>query len=465
MHKINNFLNKICFKYKEKKTTKIILTINIIKKSLIKLYVICSLYFLIFDYKYFGITALFFLFLYTYLKTDIKFTYFEQLFLKISPYIFYFKKLLIGLFFEDYWSRTFFDTTSQFPDLKGTLMQLTCQSKQQYLLSDNFSLMTENCFWDTWRYGPLFHMIKFPSNDYIFIAFAILFYISFFFFISKFSKETYLNEFELNLLLLSPVINQILNQLNIDLFIFLIFYFLIKYQPQRQIFNLTIFFTLALIKSHPMGLLFGFLFYRHQKKYVSFLSSLYSVLFVITYIYFIYIDISFLTGQPRPSGLDSSNGLLTISQYIWINLFNRMLGFRFVIIVVTSILLILTLFLYFKKNIISSKIALIKTDHDVYYFSTILWFLVSSLYANYDYRNIILVLAFTFVKENKIVTIFFLGLFMVSPIPVLNLEMISNIFYIFKIVCYLFVITSFAHLFLNNENNVFKKLLKNINYL
>ena len=132
---------------------------------------------------------------------------------------------------------------------------------------------------------------------------------------------------------------------------------------------------------------------------------------------------------------------------------------------ITSILLILTLFLYVKKNTISSKIALIKTDYDVYYFSAILWFLVSSLYANYDYRNIILVLAFTFVKENKIVTIFFLGLFMVSPIPVLDLEIISYIFYIFKVFCYLVVITSFVHLFLNNENNVFKKLLKNINYL
>jgi len=56
-------------------------------------------------------------------------------------------------------------------------------------------------------------------------------------------------------------------------------------------------------------------------------------------------------------------------------------------------------------------------------------------------------------------------LFMVSPIPVLDLEIISYIFYIFKVFCYLVVITSFVHLFLNNENNVFKKLLKNINYL
>jgi len=286
----------------------------------------------------------------------------------------------------------------------------------------------------------------------------------FFLFVIKYKKEVNLDEFELNLLLLSPVVNQILSQLNIDLLIFFIFYFLIKFHPKRKWLNLTVFLILALLKAHPMGLLFGFLLYKHEEKYLRNFSILYTLFFIATYVYFIYIDSNFLSGQPRPSGLLSSNGLLTISQYIWINIFDYLIGFRLVIFILLVLLIGLSIVLYLKKNFFSEKIELLHLKNDIYVFSLLVWFLISSIYANYDYRNIILMLLFLFIKKSNFVTITILGLFLLSPFPSLEFQIMENILYLIKIVFYFVTICLLSHLFLNNEKNIFGNFLKKIKY-
>ena len=75
----------------------------------------------------------------------------------------------------------------------------------------------------------------------------------------KFKNEVDLNEFEINLIALSPIVNQSLSQLNIDLIIFAIFYLTIKRFPKKTFLNLTMFLCLSLLKYHPIGLIFGYI--------------------------------------------------------------------------------------------------------------------------------------------------------------------------------------------------------------
>ena len=53
---------------------------------------------------------------------------------------------------------------------------------------------------------------------------------------------------------------------------------------------------------------------------------------------------------------------------------------------------------------------------------------------------------------------------LLSPFPSLEFQIMENILYLIKIVFYFTTLSLLAHLFLNNEKNIFGNLLKKIKY-
>jgi hypothetical protein len=434
-------------------------TLNyIISKRLMLIYIIFLFYFIFFDYKYFNLFSLCILGTTYFLKKDINISKTEKKILVLTPYIFYSKKLIIGSLENiALWNKTYLaDTPFSFADLKLTIQQLACQSELNYLFRDKFNEMSERCFFGSYRYGPLFHLLNWDI-DYKIVQSLLPFilYFLFFIFLHTLRSKSNLNEFEFNLLSISATANLLLTQLNIDLIIFLCIFFISKVFKQYRLFSISIILILALLKQHPLGILFGLLFIEKSwKKATSILLAIIS--FFTINIYFYNLDVNFLNGQPRPSVAQSSSGLLAFSQYFWVNLLNRAIGFRIAIIIFIA-LISLVLYLIVSKNF-TTTISLNKnTENSEGFEAGILsWFLFISIYSNWDYRNIILLLLFLYFDFDKNTKLAILIIFLTSPmLNELNIYLLPTLIF-FKFSSYIYVMCTCAQLLLKYETKYLK---------
>ena len=388
-----------------------------ISKLFIKFYLFFLFYFIIFDYTYFNIFAFFIFALFYILKSTYEFTKIENNLLIVSPFLFYIKKLFFGLSNNlDLWNKTSnFFTHFTFADIKLTLEQLQCQSQQRTLLADSFQSMTENCYFESWRYGPLFHLIKLNIN-YSFIEniLPIFLYVLFLLFLFTLYKKTNLTSLEFNIISLSSTVNLLFTQLNIDLIILLLVFYFVRYYKSYPNIYLTLLFFLALLKQHPIGIFFGLFFTANNfRKITKF--SLFIISFFVINFYFYNLDVNYLNGQPRPTHAQLASGLLSISQYIWIEFFDRAIGFRLVIFILAIIILIIFTTLIFKKKTVKFNLNKnIYTDNQ-FEGGVLGWFLFISIYANWDYRNTILLLVFIYFNLNQNYKFPLIGLLLVTP--------------------------------------------------
>lgn len=431
---------------------------NLINKFLIKTYLIFLFYFLIFDYKYFNIFAFAFYSVYTFYSPLNENSKIEKNLLVFSPFLFYIKKLIFGITSDiDLWNKSSnFFTHFTFADIKLTLEQLQCQYSQDQLLADSFTMMTENCFFAFWRYGPLFHILKLDLNYYLAEKILpMILYTFFLIFLFIVYQKSNLNSFEFNLISLGATVNLLFTQLNIDLFIILVIFFLLKSYKSYPNIYLFILFLLALIKQHPVGIFLGiFLTATNVKKFIT--SFLYLFSYLVINIVFYKIDFNFLNGQPRPTHPQLASGMLSISQYIWIEFLNQLGGFRTVVFILFVILLLLLITLRFKKNPINLHLNKnIYSDND-FERGVLGWFLFTSLYANWDYRNIILVLFFVFFDLNHRYKYPIISLLIVAPFTPELPMVITNFMILIKYSVYLATIFVATELFLNLDRKYFK---------
>lgn len=419
-------------------------------------------YFIIFDYKFFNIFAIFIFVLFTIFKSKYEFSKIDNYLLISTPFLFYIKKLYLGLISNvDLWNKTSnFYTHFTFADMKLTLEQLQCQSQQKTLLADNFQSMTENCFFSSIRYGPLFHLIKVDVN-YALVEkiLPVFLYILFFLFLFFLYKQTNLTSFEFNIIALGSTINLLLNQLNIDLILLLIvFYFVKHYKSYPNLYFMILFF-LALIKQHPIGIFFGLFFTADSFKKIVKISSFIVPFFLINF-YFYNLDANFLNGQPRPTHAQLASGLLSISQYIWVEFLDYAVGFRIVILILAILVFSLLLVLIFKNN--KLKIDYNKNIYTDNKFAggVLGWFLFISIYANWDYRNSVLLLIFMFFNLNQKYKFPIIGILLISPFtPDLPLFLTYMITFI-KYFLYMASVFVCLELFFNLDRKYFKFLNK-----
>ena len=383
--------------------------------------------------------------------------------LLIAPFVFYAKKLFSGVFGDNnLWGQTTIkEFTSIFPDMAATLIQLKCQydlSLQPKLSPESLS---GQCIFGNVRYGPLFHSLKININlENLDIFYTLIFLLTFCFMIYYYKKEDSVDPLIFAIIFLSPTFNLTMNQLNIDLLLVLFTYFLFIDTDKHFYTKSFLILIFSLIKQHPIGFLIGLVFITNEKNKLIYLYSLIASFFLMNF-YFLTNDFNYFTGQPRPSSSLNSTGILSVSENIWINMFNKAIGYRAVLIIYVVLILVLLLlvkkyYLYFNKKIPSKSL-------NNFQLASITWFLFAGIYANYDYRLIICLLFISFFKNKQLLFLLFI-LFYLSPFTIFNYTFLNLIqtltkYFIFLFL-FIFLIRSQINNLENNPNKIFRWVFK-----
>ncbi len=342
------------------------------------------------------------------------------------------------------WKKFSMGYDDYFNDLKQPLLQLKCNSLKE-LYEGSIFINGESCpifggYGDFWNFFSFnFRSLETTSNLISLISVLGLFIL--FAFLLNFNKEKDIIFF----LLLSPTINLLINQQNLDLIVFLIVLFIYLFIKNNNLILFILFF-LTLFKLHPYFLLFGFLVFciKNKEGLIKFFSM---GLFLSSTIYLLFSGSSTVA----PTGPHNATGMLSFSQFIWIEIFNRNYGYRTVVIIL-SLLLIVSFLLSSKFNF--SKVIL-NTPLD---YSIFFWILGVYLYANYDYRNIVLILYLVFFgeflkpREKKVMLIYLY----LSPFFLFQNLVIFYFIGTIKILIFIYI---FSHLLFNLKINLFN--LKN----
>lgn len=349
---------------------------------------LACLYFTFVEYRFFGLFVIVYFFIKDILKIDFEISKKFTNFYLIFPIVFYFSRFI-------YATNTKFDNMltnisqsnyfeeSRFLDLQHFFLELYC-NKNDRIFAYNYKfdkLLSHSCPYSNY-WGPLSKLITIDTQNIWYLtlitSFIILILISIIYIenFKSFSKNRDLLFF----LALSPPLNFLIDRMNFDLFIYIICYWIFKSNNLIYL-KLLILVPLSLYKIHPIFLLFGYFLYfllmRDLKKILyTFTCSIFTLVLIFNY----YINNEFNTA--RPSEVKWSFGLL--SDVITLNkIFNVNIIFLYVILT----LVVGYFTLKFKNNFDYSL-------DDLNIFVISVWFILVSLYANYDYRIPLLFIIF-----------------------------------------------------------------------
>ena len=128
------------------------------------------------------------------------------------------------------------------------------------------------------------------------------------------------------LLAMTPSMNFLIERMNIDVFILIFSIICLYYYKDYPKFTAIVLLILSLYKIHPVGLLFGLLFFSHLSKNKSQFNYIFNLLVMFFIIYFldsIFFTNTILDTEWRPAGLGITFGLLSdtiiLSKYLNIN--------------------------------------------------------------------------------------------------------------------------------------------------
>ena len=267
---------------------------------------------------------------------------------------------------------------------------------------------------------------------------------------------------------MSPVVNLIIHQFNIDIFIIYAAIFA-SFNIDKNIFLKAILISsFSLIKIHSLGFIIGIVIFSYAKKNKKvFYTYFFSIIFVLGWTFYDVFFLKSLTNSQRPSGLYNASGLLTLSQNIWINYLSFFGQYRDVLIIYLTLIILISGLIYLLRSKYF-QISFIR-DKEINFLtiSSIFWLFSVYLYANYDYRNTILLLLTPLLFDNKnkfkskVIFIFIL----ISPLPTdINFN-ILNLFTFLKASCfiYIFSIIIYDILYFISKTFNLKKLRKILN--
>ena len=321
------------------------------------------------------------------------------------PLIIYCLKVSFSLFQSQYyWSKLSQGYNSFFIDFKSSIRQFKCNYLNN-LYDGNAFIDAKECPMFQ-GYGPLFNKLKFNyvNTDIVANIFASLFFILILFAYIKIFNDQILDNKTQFFLFVSPSFNLLINQQNMDLILFIIFLYAILFIKNNLALMIVV-FILALFKIHPILALVGFLIFSIKNLSIKLIFLNISLIVLSAYLIF-------LENIPPllPTGPHNATGLLSISQNIWITLFDRAYGYR-IVVLIFSILLVFILLISQKINF-----SLVKVETSIDY-SLIFWTSGVLLLANYDYRNMVLILYV--IKFSKYLNVFekniFLAYLFLSP--------------------------------------------------
>ncbi len=441
-------------------------TFNNYEYSTINFFIFSLLtYFIIYDYKFYGIAFSIIILIFGFQFNTNKI---ENNIYKILTLVFYFKKFYLGLSTSSKtdWAKSFFGFyDDKYPDFNNVLYQIKCNFE-----GDNFFKSSKEIQCPAIDgYGPLIYLIRFDINLDLFLNICLLILfslliITYFKLISNFSSWIPI----ISILFMSPVVNLIIHQFNIDIFIIYAAIFA-SFNIDKNIFLKAILVSsFSLIKIHSLGFIIGIVIFSYAKKNKKvFYTYFFSIIFVLGWTFYDVFFLKSLTNSQRPSGLYNASGLLTLSQNIWINYLSFFGQYRDVLIIYLTLIILISGLIYLLRSKYF-QISFIR-DKEINFLtiSSIFWLFSVYLYANYDYRNTILLLLTPLLFDNKnkfkskVIFIFIL----ISPLPTdINFN-ILNLFTFLKASCfiYIFSIIIYDILYFISETFKLKKLRKILN--
>ena len=412
--------------------------------SLYNIFLIILISYLVFNsYFFFAPIILTFLIFFGF---DTKVSRVERYIYQCLVIIFYVKKFIFSFTLDNFnlWKSTFYTSYEPYlPDFILVLKQINCN----YLISNLKSNNNECSAVD--GYGPLLYYLNLPLNIeivtevYIYVLLVGIILFSRYIF-SKYENYSHL----LTITLLSPTLNLLLHQMNIDFFFLLVALYCMRNIERKTIIKSFLILFISLLKLHPVGIIFGLIIYGVIKKNrkILIVNLISFIVFISSLILFLINQNSLLT-SPRPSGMENSIGFLSLSQYLWINYIKITGQYRDVLIIYIFLFSLLFVIINQNKNEDYFKNINIST----YELLTIFWLMTSYLYANYDYRSAylipILIIYFQSGRKKEYTTL--LLFLVVSPInPIFNIQLI-NLLIIVKVTLFFRIIYFFALILLD----------------
>ncbi len=366
-----------------------------------------------------------------------KFDRYKNIFF-ITVSTFYIARLIFSFSskFDNLWkhiSLNNYSSVERFWDLQLNLISMKCifGNVDNYYLK--FSPTSyKSCPYSA-KYGPLSTKVPFFGDLWIGTLILSIFVIIFLLFLCfNFYRKDTKTFITFALLAMTPSMNFLIERMNIDVFILIFSLICLYYYKDYPKFTVIVLLILSLYKIHPVGLLFGLLFFSHLSKNKSQFNFIFNSLIIFFIIYFldsIFFTNTILDTEWRPAGLGITFGLLSDS-IILSKLLNVNYLIIYIILFSTPILLALI-----SKSDTELETKEMSMTEQGYFFAYTFLFLFNFLYANYDYRlPLFIPLIFVMSKymKNKIPFLFiFIMPLSLSPLAGLDLETVNTIILIF----------------------------------
>ncbi len=365
----------------------------------LKLFLIGLLFFITFNYDFFGVYALSYL-ISNKFKVDINEKDFK--YLVLFPPIFYFQRFIAALSeeFNIFWSglfQNFYFGFSRFIDLQADFHILNCHTGQGSPYNINFTEIVNYCP-DTIGYGPIRKLIPLYGDIWT----TVLFTLFVIFLIIVFQYKEILLRYPAEILvstlfLISPSVNLLVHLSNPDIFYFALIYFFLKNYEKNPILYSSIIYIFTLWKVHAVGILFGLLFCALVKSNQKIIKTnvFFIFLTLVTYI----IDVTFTEPLKIPGSPDERLAYGILHDALQLTKFteygNTLQYFSFIVVLSTIILLVSKNFtkIYKKEDI--KKFS----TYEFYGYSY--WFFLTFIFQNQSYRLPLFILLFIHLFRNS----------------------------------------------------------------
>lgn len=364
---------------------------------------------LFFNYDYFLIFALILVLL----------IYLELVEVKLSKYflkyvvLFYFFLRFISAFdsrFNLLWrymSQKNYSLNGKFIDIQSVFWNLNCNSQTTGEFIVFGTEQSLGCPY-TASYGPFFEFVGFKNNPPIlsFIFVFIVFILLYLYFHHEIKSLDLKNSYIFTLIFLSPPMNFLIERMNLDIFIFIVVYFLYSKVDNVLIRNFFI-FLLATMKYYPIFLLLGSILFKVINRKFNNLKS--DIFFFFSFlIFYVTLRQNFQIDSPvRPFRPDRTFGLLSES----LNIQNA-LKFDLINIYMFFLIFLIFLIFLFKNQNSFTNLFQIEIVHNLLFL-----FILLSFFANYDYRLgfLVIVTPYLIKQKNRILFYSFIIFIFSSP--------------------------------------------------
>ena len=318
--------------------------------------------------------------------------------------------------FDPIWLSSIQDPISgvqRYPDLWLTLGPLKCQSYENYSTFFYFSDFKFNC--PAEFYSPIFKYINFPFEVWSGIKvssflFLILFIILYFNFLNEYPHHKNL----VSIFFLSPVLNFLFYEGNLDILTFTVACIALKNYRKNFILKSLFIFLVSLLEIHSVLIMLGLILASILNKELKVIFT--NISFLVFFIIIVFTDVG--SSSIRSQFFTTSNYDLGSFENVGNSGvgYGFLLDFKQILIYISpnqyvqiffSLIALFFISLFFIKNSkgnlnsVSNKLL----SDNYYFYGYFLWFISTTMFSNQSYRlaNFLPFLFLLFIHSNKLI--------------------------------------------------------------